>query len=152
MNYIQEIRSLVGHRPLILVGAIILIFDERNKILLQHRNDDHYWDFPGGFMELGETVEETARREILEETGLMVHSLSLVDIFSGKDYFYTYPNGDQVNAVVVVFESHSFSGCAKADGVEGSEVQFFPVNHLPEPMLGSSRMILEKHLGRPIGQ
>ncbi len=76
MNYIQEIRSLVGHRPLILVGAIVLIFDEQNRILLQHRNDDQTWDFPGGFVELGETIEETARREILEETGLIVHSLT----------------------------------------------------------------------------
>jgi len=152
MNYIKEIRSLVGHRPLILVGAIVLIFDEQNRILLQHRNDDQTWDFPGGFVELGETIEETARREILEETGLIVHSLTLVDICSGKDYFYMYPNGDQVNAVVVVYESHSFSGSIKADGVEGSDVRFFPIDQFPQPMSEASRKISKKHLSNPIRQ
>jgi 8-oxo-dGTP pyrophosphatase MutT (NUDIX family) len=56
MSYIQELRALVGHRPLILVGVLVMVFDERSRLLLQDRTDDQMWDLPGGFMELGETT------------------------------------------------------------------------------------------------
>ncbi len=58
MSYIEELRALVGHRPLILVGVCVLIFDQERRLLLQHRTDDRTWDFPGGYMEPGESMEE----------------------------------------------------------------------------------------------
>ena len=67
MPYIQELRALVGHRPLILVGVLVLVFDQRHRLLLQHRTDDDTWDFPGGYMEPGESAQETARREVQRE-------------------------------------------------------------------------------------
>ncbi|HWQ46537.1 MAG TPA: NUDIX hydrolase [Longilinea sp.] len=152
MSYIEEIRALVGHRPLILVGALVVIVDGQNRVLMQHRTDDNNWDFPGGFMEMGETIEETAKREVFEETGLKVSELSLLDICSGKDYFFEYPNGDQVLAVGAVFFSRTFSGELKADGIEGSEVCFFPINQIPMAVLRSTRLVLEKIAPKIIGQ
>lgn len=59
-NYVSELRKLVGHRPLILVGATTIIINDENKILLQKRKTTAYgrWGLPGGLMELGESIEE----------------------------------------------------------------------------------------------
>ena len=86
MGYVKELRKLVGNRPLILPGAVVIILNEQNEMLLQHRSDGG-WGLPGGIMELGESMEETARREVQEETGLVVGELELMGIFSGEDYF-----------------------------------------------------------------
>jgi 8-oxo-dGTP pyrophosphatase MutT (NUDIX family) len=51
--------------------------DAHHQILLQHRTDDKMWDFPGGFMEPGETSEETAQREVREETWLEIGEMRL---------------------------------------------------------------------------
>jgi NAD+ diphosphatase len=70
MSYVAEMRALVGQRPLILVGAGVLIEDAQERLLLQRRTDDGLWSIPGGGVEVGETVEAAARREVREETGL----------------------------------------------------------------------------------
>ncbi len=78
MNYVQELRALVGHTPLILVSAGVLLFDDVGRVLLQRRTDDGLWSIPGGAMEPGESLEDTARREVREEVGVAVGELTLV--------------------------------------------------------------------------
>ena len=146
MPYIQELRALVGHRPLILVGVLVMIFDEHHRLLLQHRTDDNTWDFPGGYMELGESTEETARREVREETGLEIGEMTLFKVFAGKKFFYTCPNGDQVFSVSPVYVTNDAHGVLQPDGDEGSEVRFFPIRDLPSEILPQVRMIIESFL------
>ena len=55
MGYIEELRALVGSRPLILPGASVLVVDARGHILLQRRADSGLWGIPGGMMEPGES-------------------------------------------------------------------------------------------------
>jgi len=143
MSYIQELRALVGHRPLILVGVLVMIFDEHHRLLLQHRIDDNTWDFPGGYMELGESTEETARREVREETGLEIGEMTLFKIFAGKEFFYTCLNGDQVFSVSPVYVTNDAHGALQPDGDEGSEVRFFPIHDLPSEMLPQVRIVIE---------
>ena len=64
MPSIQELRAVVGSRPLILVAAGALICNAAGDLLLQCRADDKLWGIPGGSMEVGESAEETARREV----------------------------------------------------------------------------------------
>ena len=87
MGYIEELRALVGHRRLILAGASCVICNDRGELLLQQRvYPAGRWCFPGGLMELGESVQETARREVLEETGITVGALRLIGVYSGPDH------------------------------------------------------------------
>jgi ADP-ribose pyrophosphatase YjhB (NUDIX family) len=146
MSYIQELRAFVGHRPLILVGVLVMIFDENHNLLLQHRTDENTWDFPGGFMELGESTEETARREVREETGLEIGEMTLFKIFAGKEFFYTCPNGDQVFSVSPVYVTNDIYGALQHDGYEGSEVRFFSIDDLPSEMLPQGRVIIESFI------
>jgi len=69
MDYVKYIRDIVGPKKIIMTASACIIFNEDNHILLQLRGDDNYWGLPGGMMELNELPEETAIREVLEETG-----------------------------------------------------------------------------------
>lgn len=81
MDYIKHIRSLVGQEKVIMVVAGAFVFDKENRLLLHQRSDNQSWGLPGGFMELGETVQEAARREVFEETGLHLGNLDLFGIY-----------------------------------------------------------------------
>lgn len=48
MKHVRELRSLVGHRPLIILGAAVLIFNNKNQLLLHHRQDNKHWGLIGG--------------------------------------------------------------------------------------------------------
>ena len=70
MGYILDLRKELGHRPLIMSGAGAVIINKDNRILLQKRADNGFWGLPAGSMELGESFEACARREVMEETGI----------------------------------------------------------------------------------
>ncbi len=82
-------------------------------------------------MELGESLEDTARREVKEETGLDVGTMNLFRVFSGKDMFYEYPNGDQVYNVMAVYIANDFAGEVNVDQTEHTEHQYFDLGDLP---------------------
>lgn len=148
MGYVEEMRALVGGRPLILVGAQVVIHNAAGAFLLIQRGDDGQWSLPGGAMEIGETVEETATREVREETGLVVEGLQLLDVFSGPAFFHTYPNGDQVAGVGVVYLAARATGALHPDGAEARTAAYFLLDALPDRMLPSHRQMLNRVLGR----
>jgi len=131
MGYIMDLRKYVGKRPILMPAAGAAIINENNEILLQRRTDNKCWGIPGGSMELGETFEETATREVKEETGLSVNRLELFNIFSGEDLHYIYPNGDEVYITTAVFLCTDYSGDLKRDEEETLELKFFKLNDLP---------------------
>jgi ADP-ribose pyrophosphatase YjhB (NUDIX family) len=132
MGYVEDLRKIVGNRPLILVGVAVAVIDEQGRILLQKRRDG-VWGVPGGFIELGESTEEAGRREVLEETGLEVGKLELVGVFSGKHHFVKLPNGDEFYPVTIAYVTKDIKGgVLKADGNETLEAKFFKANELPE--------------------
>ena len=146
MNYVQSLRALVGHRPLIIAGAAVLIFDKQNRLLLQHRKDNKQWGLIGGSMEVGESLEETARREAYEETGLKLLDLEWFGLFSGKELIYKCPNGDIVVNVVAVYTAQHFKGELKADKEEAHEVRFFELRKLPAELSPPDKPVIERFL------
>lgn len=148
MNYVEDLRKLVGHRPLILVGAVTIILNDKNKILLQKRKSTSYgmWGLPGGLMELGESTEDTARREVLEETGLIVGKLNLIDVFSGADNFVKVPNGDEFYSVTVAYYTNEAIGNIVVDQSESLGLSFVNINKLPENIVKSHKKMINKFL------
>ena len=132
MNYIQELRKLVGSRPIIMIGTGVVLLQE-NQLLLQRRKDNGLWGIPGGSLEPGESLEEAARREVLEEVGLeIIGSLHLLNVYSGKEQFNQYPNGDQIYDVCVAYWTRDFRGPLKAEEGEVLELRFYAIDDLPD--------------------
>jgi 8-oxo-dGTP pyrophosphatase MutT (NUDIX family) len=132
MGYIMDLRKQVGPRPLIMVGACVILVDKNNRILLQLRKDNNCWGLPGGSMDLGESLEEVASRELLEETGLVASELNMFHVYSGKDFYYKYPHGDEVYNVVTAYICKNYEGELKEEEKEVVELKFFSLNELPE--------------------
>ena len=145
-NYIMDLRKEVGHRPLLQVGASVIIEDEYERILLQLRSDNHCWGYAGGSVELDEEVEEAAKRELFEDTGLVAEELNLFGIFSGMDLHYIYPNSDEVSIVDIVFLCKKYSGDLKCQEGEVDKLLFFDADNLPDNISPPNRKAIEKWL------
>ncbi|MFC5604514.1 NUDIX hydrolase [Sporosarcina koreensis] len=145
MGYIEELREVVGNRPLLLTGAGVGVFNEKGEILLQRKMDGR-WGIPGGFMELGESAEETARREVLEETGMQIGKMELVTVVSGPQTHTVLNNGHEYYSVTIVYATDDIrGGNLKADGVETSEVGFFHLQQLPENLSPLIRAMIHQY-------
>jgi 8-oxo-dGTP pyrophosphatase MutT (NUDIX family) len=132
MGYIEELRKLIGHRPIFMVGATVLLTDPQDRLLLMLRTDNGLWGVAGGALEPDETIEEAVRRETLEETGLQIKDLALFGVYSGPDLFYRYPNGDEVYNVSIVFTGQPDGGQPVIDPAEHSQMQYFELDRLPD--------------------
>ena len=154
-NYIMDLRGIVGHRPLLQVGASVIVVDSENRILLQLRSDNHCWGYAGGSVELDEAVEDAAKRELFEETGLIAESMELFGVFSGIDMHYVYPNGDEVSNVDIVYVCKNYSGSLKCQEGEVDALKFFSVDQIPENISQPIRKALTKWIEQnkkiPIG-
>ena len=146
MGYIEELRGLVGHRPLLLTGVGVGVFNHVGEILLQ-KNFEEKWGIPGGFMELGESTEETGRREVFEETGIQVGQLELVTTISGEHTFTKLKNNDEYYSVTIIYVSTDIiGGTLKADGFETTEVGFFGINELPENLNPLIKRMIKQYI------
>ncbi|MDD2971627.1 MAG: NUDIX hydrolase [Lachnospiraceae bacterium] len=142
MGYIADMREIIGHAPLICGAAGAVILNDKKQILLQRRSDMDLWGNPGGSMELGETLEETMRREVLEETGLSVQNPTFLTLLSGESEHVLYPNGDEtyyVNAIYLVTE---YTGNLTKDE-ESRDLKFFDLDQMPENRTKTLERILE---------
>ena len=135
----MDLLKYVGHSPLIQVGASVIIEDGQGRILLQLRTDNHRWSFSAaGSMEPGESAEDTARRELLEETGLTAHALELYGVYSGPEEYLIYPNGDEVYNVEFAYTCRDWSGALACQEGEVEDLQFFALDRLPATLSGQT--------------
>ena len=136
----------MGHKPLLQCGAGVIVENEKGEILLIKRTDNGCWGYAGGSVELGEKVEDTACRELFEETGLIAKDLKLFSVFSGEDTHYVYPNGDEVHNIDIVYICRKFSGELKPDKNEASEAKFFGIDNIPEDISPPLIVPLKKYI------
>ncbi|WP_318618293.1 NUDIX hydrolase [Sporosarcina sp. YIM B06819] len=151
MGYIQELRELVGHRPLIMPGANVIVVDKNKRLLLQLRTDNKCWGLPGGSMEPGETLKEVAKRELYEETNLVAKNLTLFNVYSGEEFYYKYPHGDEVYNVITTFICTEYEGVMKKDENEVLDLQFFHFDELPSELSPPEMPILNEFINTYLG-
>ncbi|WP_252504012.1 NUDIX hydrolase [Sporosarcina sp. Marseille-Q4943] len=145
MEYYKYLRQYVGQRPIILPGSVVIIINEQNEVLLQKRNDG-YWGLPGGLMDLGESFEEVAKREVFEETGLVVENLNLLNVFSGSEYYFKISNGDELYSVTAVYYTNEVSGDMKIDYSESEKMQYVSIYNLPIELTDEYRGYIEQYI------
>ena len=108
MSYVSELRSMVGHFPLQLPGTGVVLWrksvDGEIEVLLQLRQDNDKFGLLGGGIELNETYEECALREVKEESGIefSIQDLQLRGVYAGPKHITVKPNGDVIHHTVVV--------------------------------------------------
>ncbi len=124
-GYIAELRKLVGHRTLIQCAASVVVVDAQGRLLLGRRTDNHLWGYAGGSAEIDERVEDCARRELFEETGLIADELEFFCVNSGPEAHYVYPNGDEVSNFEIVYLCRRYRGTLRAQEDEIEELRFF---------------------------
>ena len=129
-NYIQWIRSKVGHEKIILSFAGGCIFNEKGDVLLQRRTDSNKWGFPGGAIEIGETPQMAAIREAKEETGLDVKVGRIIGVYTDLDIKYS--SGDLAQSIVIAYELVPIGGELYCDQIETMELRYFSKNEKPE--------------------
>jgi 8-oxo-dGTP pyrophosphatase MutT (NUDIX family) len=143
MDYLLQLRQLIGHRPILMVGAAILVLDEYNRLLMLKRSDSGCWGLPGGATEPGEKVETAAMRETREEAGIEIGEMSLFGVFSGPELFYKYPNGDEVYNVTIVYLSQTWQGQITLNE-EHTEWGWFAAHEIPEDVSPPIQPVIEQ--------
>ena len=134
-NYIMDLRKTVGHRTLMQCAASIIIVDKDGRLLLGRRADNGLWGYSGGSIEIDEEVENAAKRELFEETGLVADSIEFFMINSGPKTHYVYPNGDEVSNVEIIYICHDYHGTMMPQPEEISELRFFNPSEIDIEMI-----------------
>lgn len=123
-------QRVADERTQIRLTVAVLVRNEHGHILLEKRRDCGLWGMPGGRLEAGESVRETAEREVLEETGFTVRVLGLLGVYSGPaDRIISYP--DNVLQIVDVLVEAVITGGTLRISDESEAMTFFPVDALP---------------------
>lgn len=128
-DYIKWLRSKVGHEMIILTFAGGCIFNDKGEVLLQKRADSNKWGFPGGAVEIGETPQMAAIREVKEETGLDVEVDRLIGVYTELDM--EYPNGDKAQSICVAFELKVVGGELSCANDETLSLKYFSLDNTP---------------------
>lgn len=142
MEYFKYLRQFVGHKPLILPGSVVIIVNNNDEILLQQKHNGN-WGLPGGLMDLGESFEDVAKREVFEETELVIENLKLLNIYSGTKYFLKLPNGDELYSATAVYYTTDYYGDIKIDYSESKDMQYFSKDKLPIALTSTDKEFIE---------
>ena len=102
------------------------VVEQEGRLLLARRKFEPWqgcWYFPSGFVEYGDDVEDTARREVHEETGLLVELGPLFGI-------YSYFDDPRQHGIIILYRATIVGGAPEA-GDDAAEVAFFAADALP---------------------
>ena len=144
-DYIKTMRPLIGSRPMLLPGVRALIFNSQGEILLQRRMDMPRWCLPSGSVELNETALDALKREVAEETSLVVLEAEPMGLYSGPTQKFTYLNGDEIQCFSIAFVVRRWQGEPCADGIEGSELRFLALSQLPDELIPIHKPTIEDY-------
>ena len=126
--------------PLLTADIIIEMADQPGRpiILIERRNPPYGWALPGGFVDVGETLEQAAVREALEETSVEVTLRTLLGCYSD-------PKRDQRGHTVSAVYIAEANGTPRAAD-DAAHLQLFNPHQLPGPLCFDHTLILADYL------
>lgn len=128
-SYIKRIRKLIGNEYLMVNATAIVIANENNEILLEKRSDNQLWGLPGGLLELDDTIQSAAIREVKEETNLDVILDRFIGVFSNP--FMRWKEADYAKVFTFAFTAKIVGGELKINDDESTELKYFGYEELP---------------------
>lgn len=124
----QTVLGIIFRHPV--PGTSIIPILPDGRIVLIRRRDNGRWALPGGMVDWGEDVENTVRRELIEETGLdLVKIQRLVGVYSAPD------RDPRIHSICIVVEAQVQGKMEVQDTMEVMEIQAFPLNCLPQEQM-----------------
>ncbi|WP_433713238.1 NUDIX domain-containing protein [Nocardia sp. CA-084685] len=133
-------------RPNSLVpGGSALVVDDHGAILMQRRSDSGNWSFPGGIMEIGETLEQCVIRETKEESGLDIEITGILGIYTDPQHVIAYADGEVRQEFNITFYGRVIGGRIEVSS-ESTEVKFLRLEELETlPVHQTVRLRLQHH-------
>lgn len=131
-QYWRRCRRFLGRGLLFFPAAGALVTDGSGRFLLQRRSDDGTWGILGGGLEIGETVEQAAIREVYEESGFKVRLVRLLSVAVGRESVVQYPNGDQLAFWGFLFLAEIVGGSSAAGDHETLELGWFSLDEIAQ--------------------
>ncbi|MFF4382011.1 NUDIX domain-containing protein [Kitasatospora sp. NPDC001547] len=132
----------------LVVAASAVVTDPDGRILLQRRTDNGLYALPGGTMDLGESLPDTAVREVREETGLDVEITGLVGTYTDPRHVIAYSDGEVRQQFNVCFTARITGGDLRISG-ESTDLRFIAPSDIEElPMHHTQRLRLQHFLER----
>jgi 8-oxo-dGTP diphosphatase len=115
----------------------VAVIDDARRLLLVRRSDSGFWAMPGGTMELNESVETCAHREVLEETGAVIRVTGIVGVYSDPDTLIAYSDGEVRREFSILLAASSETRTLAHDA-ESTDVQWVALDQLDDyPMVES---------------
>ncbi|TCB99022.1 NUDIX domain-containing protein [Micromonospora zingiberis] len=126
-------------------GAAALVTDQHGRVLLQRRTDSGNWALPGGAMDIGETLQQCAVREVKEETGLDIEITGLLGIYTDPAHVIAYADGEVRQEFTVTYLARVTDGTLTVSD-ESTEVRFIhPTDFDRIPIHDTVRLRLHHH-------
>ena len=145
-NYILDLRKIVGHQTIIQCASSIIVADDDNRILLGKRTDNNMLGYFGGSVEIDEKVEDCAKRELYEETGIIADEIEFFCINSGPETHYVYPNGDEVSNIEIIYLCKKYHG-ELTESDEMKELKYFNVEDIDiDDISPPIRSVVQKYM------
>jgi 8-oxo-dGTP diphosphatase len=116
----------------------VVVETEGGIVLVERKNPPHGWALPGGFIDYGERVEDAARREVLEETGLSVRLVQLLGVYSD-------PSRDPRHHTMTVVYVGRAEGTPRG-GDDAARAEAFDPEALPAPLCFDHDQVVRDYL------
>jgi len=127
-------------------GGSALVVDGQGAILMQRRSDSGNWSFPGGVMEIGETIEQCVVRETKEESGLDIEITGILGIYTDPEHVIAYADGEVRQEFNITFYGRIIGGQIEVSS-ESTEVKFLCLEELETmPVHETVRLRLQHHI------